>query len=92
MPTLPVIDDNGNDDHGSNGNDNNSNNINPGKNNSNSNPNINNDKKRNDVVNNVVEEVQTLLPKTAAQNLTWISVVSIILTSLAGVMIWKSRK
>ncbi|QIL51056.1 BspA family leucine-rich repeat surface protein [Weissella coleopterorum] len=46
----------------------------------------------NNVVNRVVNNVETMLPKTSAQKLTLIGIVSVVIASLAGLVVWKKRK
>ncbi|MFL1696492.1 MucBP domain-containing protein [Weissella kandleri] len=81
-PTVPVVDNNN--DNGSNsGNSNN---------NGNSDSNSTTNNETNNIVKNVVENVQTVLPKTAAEKVTWTEIVSLVLASLAGLIVWKKRK
>ncbi|MFL1696493.1 LPXTG cell wall anchor domain-containing protein [Weissella kandleri] len=43
-------------------------------------------------MNNVVEGVQSVLPKTAAEKVTLAGIVSVVLASLVGLIVWKKRK
>ncbi|MFL1696262.1 MucBP domain-containing protein [Weissella kandleri] len=83
MPALPVIDDNGGNADG------NENNTKPGTNNNNSSSNLNND---DIVVDNVINKVQSSLPKTAAEKVTLAGIVSVVLALLAGLVIRKKHK
>ncbi|QGN21050.1 LPXTG cell wall anchor domain-containing protein [Weissella koreensis] len=46
----------------------------------------------NNSVNNIVHGDQTLFPNTSAEKFTLTGVISVVIASLAGLLIWKKRK
>lgn len=54
--------------------------------------NTNVDGKDNEVIETITKNVETVLPKTAAQKMATIGVISAILASLTGLIVWKKRK
>ncbi|MFL1696265.1 MucBP domain-containing protein [Weissella kandleri] len=63
-----------------------------GDNNSNTSEQPGNNSTGNDVMTNVVEGVQSVLTKTAAEKVTLAGIVSVVLASLVGLIVWKKRK